>query len=50
MIGLTVLMMKAEVLAVGGLTVAGGAGGEVSAFVGTLGTVALALKVGICCG
>jgi hypothetical protein len=40
----------AEVLALGGLTVAGGAGGGVGALVGTLGTGALALKAGCCCG
>ncbi len=40
----------AEVLALGGLTVAGGAGGGVGARVGTLGTGALVLKAGCCCG
>ncbi len=40
----------AEVLALGGLTVAEGAGGGVSALVGTLSTGALALKAGCCCG
>jgi hypothetical protein len=40
----------AEVLALGGLTIAGGAGGGVGVHVGTLGTSALALKAGFCCG
>jgi hypothetical protein len=38
----------AEVLALSGLTI--GAGGGVCALVGALGTGALALKVGGCCG
>ncbi len=40
----------AEVLALGGLTVAEGARGGVSALVGTLGTGALALEASCSCG
>jgi hypothetical protein len=40
----------AEMLALGGLTVVGGAGGGVSVLVGTLSTGALALRIGCGCG